>query len=78
MELVDTLEDSEFAMNRRSILYCSKGDLKVHEAFDEKPTPYMMMMDEQDAANDKVSITIMTKLMEKHKWIMIYRFHHPK
>ena len=53
MELVDALEDSEFAMNHRSILYCSKGDLKVHEAFDEKPTPYMMMMDEQDAANDK-------------------------
>jgi tetratricopeptide (TPR) repeat protein len=54
MEMVDALEDSEFAMNHRSIIYCSKGDIKVHEVFDERPTPFMMMA--EDGNNNRNSI----------------------
>ena len=42
LEIIDAIQDSDFAMLHRSIIYCAKGDLKVHEVFDEKPTPHML------------------------------------
>ena len=43
LEIIDAIQDSDFAMLHRSIIYCAKGDLKVHEVFDEKPTPHMLL-----------------------------------
>ena len=48
--IIDAIQDSDFAMLHRSIIYCAKGDLKVHEVFDEKPTPHMLV-ELQDSMN---------------------------